>query len=384
MDQVRTMTRVELYERVWTTPMQKLAIEFGLSDVGLAKLCRRHRVPVPGRGYWAKVQFGQNPKRVALPAPGHLALETITITPREKQPPSIDKPRDERPIPQIEVPQDRPITHRIVLQIDKSILRSNKDERGLPLAKQSRVLPVHVSLESIPRALLMLDALFVALDGAGYKIDWPSPYNSRLTVTALNEKIGLYMSEVVERKQHKMTQDDLSRQKVDRWWTPPRWDYRRTGRLKFALESIEASEIQHTWADGEKQKLESCVGEMLIGFETTANAVKKYREDCARAARERAEEQKRAAELRVREAEYNRKYEVVSKLAQAWGEANRLRQFAVALKENARSPVVPIEQKVGIHRILDWIERHANSIDPFTDAQQIIRQFDKPRWPWSY
>lgn len=35
--------------------MSTLAIEFGISDRGLAKVCGRHRIPVPPRGYWAKV-----------------------------------------------------------------------------------------------------------------------------------------------------------------------------------------------------------------------------------------------------------------------------------------------------------------------------------------
>jgi hypothetical protein len=60
-----SLTRQELYERVWTTPMQKLAMQFGLSDVGLAKLCRRHEIPLPGRDYWAQVQFGQKPPRAS-------------------------------------------------------------------------------------------------------------------------------------------------------------------------------------------------------------------------------------------------------------------------------------------------------------------------------
>jgi hypothetical protein len=384
MSQVRIMSRAELYQRVWKIPMQKLAIEFGLSDVGLAKLCRRHRVPVPGRGYWAKFQYGQRPKQPVLPPSENPMLEKVKIMSHERNPAVIEKPKDDRPVPNIEVSEDRPITHRVVVRIDKSILRSQKDERGLPIARQRRVLPVHVSLESLPRALRILDALFSSIESAGYKIEWPSPYNSRMNIAAYSEKIALSISEIVERKQHKTTEEDSSRQKTDRWWSPPRWDYTRTGRLKFVLESVEASHIQHAWTDGKRQKLEGCVGEMLMGFETTANAIKKYRKDCAEAARQRAEEQKRAAEQRLREEEYKRKCEVVSKLTQAWREANRLREFAAALKENARSPAVPIEQKVGICRILDWIERHANAIDPFTDVGQIIQRFDKPRWEWSY
>ena len=42
--------------------MSTLAIEFGISDRGLAKVCGRHRIPVPPRGYWAKVTAGERPK----------------------------------------------------------------------------------------------------------------------------------------------------------------------------------------------------------------------------------------------------------------------------------------------------------------------------------
>lgn len=50
------MKRSELYAKVWATPMSRLAIELGISDVGLAKACRRHAIPAPPRGYWAKLK----------------------------------------------------------------------------------------------------------------------------------------------------------------------------------------------------------------------------------------------------------------------------------------------------------------------------------------
>ena len=43
-----------LYERVWKLTIRILAKEYGVSDVALAKACRRLHVPLPGRGYWAK------------------------------------------------------------------------------------------------------------------------------------------------------------------------------------------------------------------------------------------------------------------------------------------------------------------------------------------
>lgn len=51
--------REELYEKAWSKPIQQLAKEYGISDVGLAKVCRKLAVPIPGRGYWAKKAAGK-------------------------------------------------------------------------------------------------------------------------------------------------------------------------------------------------------------------------------------------------------------------------------------------------------------------------------------
>jgi len=48
------ITREELYEAVWAESVQSLAKALGISDVGLAKICKKLNVPRPGRGYWAK------------------------------------------------------------------------------------------------------------------------------------------------------------------------------------------------------------------------------------------------------------------------------------------------------------------------------------------
>jgi hypothetical protein len=41
------LTRQELYDLVWETPTRHLCKQFGLSDVGLAKTCKRLNIPRP-------------------------------------------------------------------------------------------------------------------------------------------------------------------------------------------------------------------------------------------------------------------------------------------------------------------------------------------------
>src|SRR6266403_3402030 len=92
------LSRAELYERVWTTPLRTLAAEFGVSDVGLSKLCHRHQVPTPPRGYWVQKQHGADAPRPNLPRAETAASETVVIQgyPRKPaEPTTPDSPRFE-------------------------------------------------------------------------------------------------------------------------------------------------------------------------------------------------------------------------------------------------------------------------------------------------
>jgi site-specific recombinase XerD len=61
--------RDDLYRLVWTSPVSEIAARLGVSDVGLAKLCRRAGIPVPARGYWARTEAGQAVEPVPLQEP---------------------------------------------------------------------------------------------------------------------------------------------------------------------------------------------------------------------------------------------------------------------------------------------------------------------------
>ena len=154
-----TLTREQLYERVWTTPMQKLAVDFGFSDAGLAKLCRRHQVPVPPRGYWARLQAGQRVERTPLPPATQAVLGTVEIHPHERRPREECTDADAQEIPAIVVTEDRPLSHPIALRIDKCI----EERLGLLVPRRGVAVPIHVSAEQLPRALRICDVLLAAI-----------------------------------------------------------------------------------------------------------------------------------------------------------------------------------------------------------------------------
>ncbi len=62
------VSREALYEAVWTDAVTVVAPRYGLSDVGLVKICKKLGIPVPPRGYWAKVKAGRTTHKLPLPS----------------------------------------------------------------------------------------------------------------------------------------------------------------------------------------------------------------------------------------------------------------------------------------------------------------------------
>jgi hypothetical protein len=83
------VTRDELYFQVWNNPMSRLARHYGISDVALAKWCKKLNIPRPKRGYWAKKEAGKRVTQAKLPAAegteaGFVYTDPATVPPRDE------------------------------------------------------------------------------------------------------------------------------------------------------------------------------------------------------------------------------------------------------------------------------------------------------------
>jgi len=75
----RVFTREQYCELVWSKPMTHLAKEFAISDVALHKICRKHGIPNPPLGGWAKKAAGKRVKQISLPEAKTGIADRITI-----------------------------------------------------------------------------------------------------------------------------------------------------------------------------------------------------------------------------------------------------------------------------------------------------------------
>jgi len=163
------LTRAELYEKVWATPMRTLAKDFGMSDVGLAKICRKHDIPVPPVGYWRRKETGHKTARPVL----HLlknGRETLDIHVRDPLKPDLATLAAE-PAPKLAIPEE--LSHALVVRTEKLLAHGKENEKKLIVPKKGASSQLLVSREQLPRALRIMNALFLALEERGQSVSWP-------------------------------------------------------------------------------------------------------------------------------------------------------------------------------------------------------------------
>jgi hypothetical protein len=377
-----TITRVELYRRVWSTPVRTLAKDFGLSDVGLAKICEKHQIPRPPVGHWIRVQLGQETDQTPLPQIDDANLEMVTIAIRPKVVEALTEDIGPEvramliPAP-ITIEADKPISHALVVRTKKMLTHPRKDDRGLLLPKERKALPhIRVSETALPRALRILDALFRALDDRKIAITWDSTADANLYLTVLGEGVTFWISESVERVPHTLTAEEEARKKRSAYSYFPQWDYKPTGELRIAISGLPYdSKIRQTWSDGTIQRLENCLGAFVAGLHLAALALKKHREECERRDREWEEDRTRAEAERRRQAEFDRRAKVISEAADAWQTSNRIRDFATALSKAGEREECSEDQRRDIRRLAKWAKGYAQRLDPINQIGETVAEF---------
>ena len=371
------LTREELYKKVWAVPMRTVAQELGLSASGLANVCRKHNVPVPPVGHWTKIEVGYRITPAPL-VPELSGNEAVLIYVRERLSPELASLVAELP-PKVTIPKE--LSHALALKTDKLLATGKENERKLLVPKVGTVSHLLVSRDQLPRALCILNALFLALEERGHVVSWPKKEDERLTVGVEGEPVAISMREVIDSEKHVLTPAEQKHP-----WMAPKWDYKLTGRLRFSIDNLPyaSGPMRGSWADGRVQILENCLGDFIVGVKVAAAAIKKHRIESEEWARRREEEAKQREEQRKRAEEHKRKADFVTELMEGWEQAQRVRAFSLAMTELTNKLELPGEKRQDIQQVLDWTDEYAESLDPLTDLPGSIDEFVHPekRHPW--
>jgi len=380
-----------LFEEVWAEPMRNVAKRYGVSDVALAKTCRRLSVPVPGRGYWAKLKAGKADPRPPLPElergqperiVGHRWTEPSEPTPLAgldaAVPIDVGEP--------IVVADTLENPHKLVALSARYLAKAHPKD-GLVSAAQRSCLDIRVAPESLDRALRIFDALLKGVEAAGLMVEIalveehepmrpgyygpveqePSPPSRFTRILCDEECIEFCLTERVRRV------DGPPPTNIDKRicsWGTRSCVYEPTGELSLQLTNVEHLGVRTKWQDGKRQRLEDCLGPFVAYLSTVALAFKLKREDDARRAIEAREAAQRRHEEEMRhlqEAERRRKEELREKQLEAevalWRRAEDIRDYVRATLAALGDGDVT-EEGQSVRERMGWALAYADRIDP--------------------
>lgn len=375
----KILLREELYERVWTTPMLKLAREFRYSDVGLAKLCRRHRIPTPGLGYWRKVELGYKPPRQPLPAIARNGPYTIRLLLRDLAEEVNATPKE---VPVVPVAFEAPLSHPHVIRSERLLRDAKRDDKGVLVGRKGAVEHLKVTEPHLPRALSLLEGLFRVLEERKIQVAWPKDDRAILELVCDSERLGFCLSEIIDAKPHVATAAEEARRKREWPWSPPKRDYQPSGLLRIALLCDETVSVRRSWSEGKRKRIEEYVGQVVAGVEPLVRAIQKVKADRQRWHEQLAADQRRREEARREQEEFVRRGDVISKAAEALRQSQLVRRLVVCLGNSPKLHELDTDSLRRMQELLAWCTEYADRIDPTCHPEVLLGKFEKPRSPY--
>jgi hypothetical protein len=371
--------REKLYEEIWSKPVVDVAEQYGVSDVTIVKVCKSLEVPVPPRGYWAKIRSGDIIPRPSLkptkgktvkvgpkthegqkPTQVHIKFERLAFLEEDEKKAVLDAAE------QISLSDANRPFHKNIISYRSTIKQWNKDDRKpdgssknpRSYSNSPPFLAGVISEDTLPRVFRLLDTLFRQIESMGGSI------NSNLTLNIRNELVSLSIYEEQDQVLHVMTKKEArdlliyeDAKKHHSWASQPqirKYDYVFNGRLVIEIRR------GRYFRDKDSVKIESRLGEMLVDLYEESEVVRSERVEREEAVRKRKEEDRLKEERRQR---YNQEVERTIALeneASDFAIACRIRSYVRAVEEG----IDPSEMNEKTRTWIEWASKKADWYDP--------------------
>lgn len=391
------VTREELYDLVWSTPMTKVAEKFQVSGSYLARICTELRVPRPERGYWAKLAVGTAEKAPSLPEPR--PGDPMVWSRKDGLPaPAVPKPQPTiSPRPRTLRPT-RPVTgtHGLIRGAKELFLAGREVKEGEHLKPYKKLLvDVTATNTGLDKALGFANELFNALESAGYRVviappdarlhreqiyekEEPPPKNQRhdsysygglwrphrptvvyidslafgLSVVEMTEAVKMRYVNGKYIRESEYVPPKASRHYVDHSWTSTH--NLPSGRLRLVVYSpYQSASWSTTFQETKTRNLTSDIPQIIKTLKNSVATVTEKLQDAERKAeiwRQEwlAEEQRRREETDRRNEAQSIKdsRDQLEQVIQAWAKAFSLEQFFQGVEDQAAALPVEERQKV--------------------------------------
>jgi hypothetical protein len=350
-----TFDRQQLYDLVWAEPMLGLSKKYNISDVGLRKKCLQMGVPVPGAGFWAKIQHGKMTTVTPLPKDHYGQTEVVLYLRDENHPATVDGLTPQAAM-QTLIEREHPVELKItgnlkdpdplIIKAQATLLKRNKYyNAGDILSTESGQLNIRVSDPQINRALCIMDAFVKIMIKRGREFKFR---NETTYIVIGEEEIEVALRET-----------STASIREDRWQTR---ELTPNGKLELKFGSYDPTV---TGRDG-KVSMEDQLAKIIARLELMAEEmrVKTIELKIWRAAHEEKEHLRKQTEER-------RKLEVISfqkamQDAIRWQETNIFREYIDHLEKKELAAEQPDEATL---TWVQWARDKADWYDPLIEKE---------------
>ena len=285
--------RQTLYEEVWSEPVYKVAKRYGISNVAIAKTCKKMRIPMPGKGYWNKILAGHELEKAPLPEyekcpriqkyypgfdidvpqdmPARLVPEAFALEEQLLQ-------KEALPEMKVSFNPDIRLTNQFVLNTKRNLEESmkrinNHYDFGRCTSGRDEAFSMQIGPASIPRAIAILQTLCDALEKRGYPvgIEPGHEYNIGQYINGRPKKVILPVcANILETRifcQITETSNKVNTTEIEKKRTYQDYKYVPTGKLCFEITNHPShSHARNRWHDGKMIKVEDQINDIIVNM----------------------------------------------------------------------------------------------------------------------
>ena len=371
---VSKFTRKELYKLVWSKPIIQVAKEIGVSDVAVAKRCRRNNIPVPGRGYWRKLETGSKLPKIPLPKmKRECEIKFYPLSEKPLNQPDYNSGAvpayvafEKNPENSVFVSETLSKPHPLIRVAKRSLKKSNSDRKGEGfLYSTEPCLNISVSRATRDRALCILDALIKALESRGMSVEATLDRGMPSTIVHSGKnKLLLSLHEALR-----------SEPTGERWSDGRQMlEHVLTGRLALRVESTRYRRYNKLWSDKKLKRLETQLNSVLIGIHEGFEIEEAHRQQEEEEKRRRMEESKKYDEVSRLYEEEKRKVARLDDSFEKWQKAQQVRTYVAALEADALEKSGNIDPEGELAQWIAWIRGYADQIDPMVPTPPSLEE----------
>ncbi len=362
------INRKDLYDQVWSKPLSHLAKEYGISDVGLKKICKKLDVPTPKGGYWAKSRAGKPVKKIKLPEAQIGAPEVYEITQQKKKteielPVEIEQHIKELNESKIIVPTIVRIYHPLVKQAKIYFTNDREDSNGILGGKYQKCINIRVSKKLLSRALRIMHAIIIQLEKRNMQVKIRNENDTYIMIGDI--EIRFRLREMLKKV---IVPSSYYKDRFESKLEP-------TGNLILEIsEHYYGGDIRKNFKDTNNKQVEQQINDFIINV-MKLGIIEKREEEKREEEAEKKQQKKEVLKNKLIKLEAEE--EKIKNLfidIENFNKSQILREYIKTLSEKADINSMTDEKKSEFNTWIKWASHIADCLDPLKEAQLTITE----------